>query len=188
MGEVIKSKHSQLFVAVAAAEVIKVTRLCPVDFPDGQASEIDISDYDDWGQFVAGCKQTGGTGIEIIYGSVGHEKLEKPHGTGDVVNWIVTATEGVTKPSAAAGKITPPDKGRSTAAFPCKRCGTSSASCAHLSEGGRAQVRAAAMDALLRLVRRLCAPVMAASVRGIGGVASAGAVGYPLIYPHRLMD
>ncbi|MBO2905417.1 hypothetical protein J5H39_10185, partial [Stenotrophomonas maltophilia] len=120
MGEVIKSKHSQLFVAVAAAEVIKVTRLCPVDFPDGQASEIDISDYDDWGQFVAGCKQTGGTGIEIIYGSVGHEKLEKPHGTGDVVNWIVTATEGVTKPSAAAGKITPPDKGRSTAAFPCK--------------------------------------------------------------------
>lgn len=136
MGEVIKSKHSQLFVAVAAAEVIKVTRLCPVDFPDGQASEIDICDYDDWGQFVAGCKQTGGTGIEIIYGSVGHEKLEKPHGTGDVVNWIVTATEGVTKPSAAAGKITPPDKGRSTAAFPCKRCGTSSASCAHLSGGG----------------------------------------------------
>lgn len=27
MGNVIKSKHSQLFVAIAAAEVIKVTRL-----------------------------------------------------------------------------------------------------------------------------------------------------------------
>ncbi|MGR4897512.1 hypothetical protein ACIPR8_19910, partial [Stenotrophomonas sp. LARHCG68] len=68
MGQVIKSKHSQLFVAIAATEVIKVTRLRSVGFPDGQASEIDISDYDDdWDQFVAGRKQTGSTSIEVIY-------------------------------------------------------------------------------------------------------------------------
>ncbi|HDS1830671.1 hypothetical protein ROW33_03990 [Stenotrophomonas maltophilia] len=113
MGQVIKSKHSQLFVATGAAEVTKVTRLRSVGFPDGQASEIDISDYDDdWDQFVAGRKQTGSTSIEIIYDSEDHEKLEDLHKTGAVVNWLVTApkseTEGAAKPVAVAGKITPP--------------------------------------------------------------------------------
>lgn len=114
MGQVIKSKHSQLFVAIAAAEVIKVTRLRSVGFPDGQASEIDISSFDDdWDQFVAGRKATGSTSIEIIYDSVDHEKLEELHRTGAVVNWLVTAplseTEGVDKPAAVGGKITAPD-------------------------------------------------------------------------------
>ncbi|MBN4994659.1 hypothetical protein JY438_02590 [Stenotrophomonas maltophilia] len=114
MGKVIKSKHSQLFVAIAAAEVIKVTRLRSVGFPDGQASEIDVSSFDDdWDQFVAGRKATGSTSIEIIYDSVDHEKLEELHRTGAVVNWLVTAplseTEGVDKPAAVGGKITPPD-------------------------------------------------------------------------------
>ncbi len=113
MGQVIKSKHSQLFVATGAAEVTKVTRLRSVGFPDGQASEIDISDYDDdWDQFVAGRKQTGSTSIEIIYDSEDHEKLEDLHKTGAVVNWLVTApkseTEGAAKPAAVDGKITPP--------------------------------------------------------------------------------
>lgn len=113
MGHVIKSKHSQLFVAIAATDVVKVTRLRSVGFPDGQASEIDVSDYDDdWDQFVAGRKQTGSTSIEVIYDSADHEKIEDLHKTGAVVNWLVTAplseTEGVPKPAAVDGKITPP--------------------------------------------------------------------------------
>ncbi len=113
MGQVIKSKHSQLFVAIAATDVVKVTRLRSVGFPDGQASEIDVSDYDDdWDQFVAGRKQTGSTSIEVIYDSADHEKIEDLHKTGAVVNWLVTAplseTEGVPKPAAVDGKITPP--------------------------------------------------------------------------------
>jgi hypothetical protein len=100
-------------VATGAAEVVKVTRLRSVGFPDGQASEIDVSDFDDdWDQFVAGRKQTGSTSIEIIYDAVDHEKLEGLHTTGAVVNWLVTAplseTEGVPLPAAVDGVITPP--------------------------------------------------------------------------------
>ncbi|XGB23802.1 hypothetical protein KX924_13825 [Streptomyces sp. II-2-2-2] len=110
---VLKSKHSQLFIAIGAAEVIKVTRLRSVGFPDGQASEIDISDFDDdWDQFVAGRKATGSTTIEINYDPVDHEKIEALHETGAVVDFLVAAplseTAGVPKPVAAAGKITPP--------------------------------------------------------------------------------
>lgn len=113
MGQVIKSKHTQLFVAIGAAEVVKVTRLRSVGFPDGQASEIDVSDFDDnWDQFVAGRKQTGSTSIEIIYDAADHEKLEELHITGKVVNWLVAAplleTEGVPLPIAVGGVITPP--------------------------------------------------------------------------------
>jgi hypothetical protein len=113
MGQVIKSKHSQLFVAIGS-EVVKVTRLRSVGFPDGQASEIDVSDFDDeWDKFVAGRKQTGSTSIEVIYDATDHEKLEDLHKTGSVVNWLVTAplseTEGVEKPEVLDGKITPPD-------------------------------------------------------------------------------
>jgi len=110
---VLKSKHSQLFIAIGAAEVIKVTRLRSVGFPDGQASEIDISDFDDdWDQFVAGRKATGSTTIEINYDPVDHEKIEALHETGAVVDFLVAAplseTAGVPQPVAVAGKITPP--------------------------------------------------------------------------------
>lgn len=110
---VIKSKHTQLFIAVAAAEVIKVTRLRSVGFPDGQASEIDISDFDDdWDQFVAGRKATGSTTIEINYDATDHEKIEALHTSGAVVDFLVTApkseTAGVEKPGAVDGVITPP--------------------------------------------------------------------------------
>jgi len=110
---VIKSKHTQLFIATAATEVIKVTRLRSVGFPDGSASEIDISDFDDdWDQFVAGRKATGSTSIEIIYDATAHEALEELHETGEVVNFLVTAplseTEGVPLPAAVDGVITPP--------------------------------------------------------------------------------
>lgn len=111
---VLKSKHTQLFIAIAAAEVIKVTRLRSVGFPDGQASEIDVSDFDDdWDQFVAGRKATGSTTIEINYDAVDHEKIEALHTSGAVVDFLVTApkseTEGVEKPVAVNGVITPPD-------------------------------------------------------------------------------
>jgi len=110
---VIKSKHTQLFIAIAAAEVIKVTRLLSVGFPDGQASEIDISDFDDdWDQFVAGRKATGSTTIEINYDATDHEKIEALHTSGAVVDFLVTApkseTAGVEKPVAVDGVITPP--------------------------------------------------------------------------------
>lgn len=110
---VLKSKHSQLFIATTDTEVVKVTRLRSVGFPDGAASEIDISDFDDdWDQFVAGRKATGSTSIEIIYDPVDHEAIETLHETGAVVNFLVTAplseTEGVPMPVALAGVITPP--------------------------------------------------------------------------------
>lgn len=110
---VIKSKHTQLFIAIAAAEVIKVTRLRSVGFPDGQASEIDISDFDDdWDKFVAGRKATGSTTIEINYDATDHEKIEALHTSGAVVDFLVTApkseTAGVEKPEAVDGVITPP--------------------------------------------------------------------------------
>ncbi|WP_314402432.1 phage tail tube protein [Stenotrophomonas rhizophila] len=110
---VIKSKHTQLFIAVAAAEVIKVTRLRSVGFPDGQASEIDISDFDDdWDKFVAGRKATGSTTLEINYDATDHQKIEALHTSGAVVDFLVTApkseTEGVEKPEAVDGVITPP--------------------------------------------------------------------------------
>ncbi|WP_093534297.1 hypothetical protein PWP89_12980 [Stenotrophomonas rhizophila] len=113
MGQVIKSKHTQLFIAIGDSEVIKVTRIRSVGFPDGQASEIDISDFDDdWDQFVAGRKATGSTSIEIIYDSVDSEALEELHRTGAVVNFLVTApaseTAGAAKPVAVDGVITPP--------------------------------------------------------------------------------
>lgn len=113
MGNVIKSKHTQLFIAIALAEVIKVTRVRSLGFPDGQASEIDISDFDDdWDQFVAGRKATGSTTLEIIYDSEDSEALEELHRTGAVVDWLVTAplseTAGVPKPVAVDGVITPP--------------------------------------------------------------------------------
>lgn len=110
---VIKSKHTQVFIAAALAEVIKVTRLRSVGFPDGSASEIDISDFDDdWDQFVAGRKATGSTSIEIIYDAEAHEVLEDLHESGAVVNFLVAApqseTEGVDLPVAVDGIITPP--------------------------------------------------------------------------------
>ncbi len=110
---VIKSKHTQLFIAIAAAEVVKVTRLRSVGFPDGQASEIDISDFDDdWDKFVAGRKATGSTTIEINYDATDHQKIEALHTSGAVVDFLVTApkseTEGVEKPEAVDGVITPP--------------------------------------------------------------------------------
>ncbi len=113
MGDVIKSKHTQLFIAIGAAEVIKVTRVRSVGFPDGQASEIDISDFDDdWDQFVAGRKATGSTTIEVIYDSEDSEALELLHKTGEVVDFLVTAplseTAGVPLPVAVDGVITPP--------------------------------------------------------------------------------
>lgn len=113
MGNVIKSKHTQLFIAIGAAEVIKVTRVRSLGLPDGQASEIDVSDFDDdWDQFVAGRKATGTTTIEVIYDSVDSEALEQLHKTGAVVNFLVTApaseTAGVAKPDAVDGVITPP--------------------------------------------------------------------------------
>ncbi|MGA6148545.1 MULTISPECIES: phage tail tube protein [Stenotrophomonas] len=111
---VLKSKHTQLFIATAPTEVTKVTRLRSVGFPDGQASEIDVSDFDDdWDQFVAGRKATGSTTIEINYDAVDHEKIEALHKSGEVVDFLVTApkseTEGADKPEAVAGVITPPD-------------------------------------------------------------------------------
>lgn len=110
---VLKSKHTQLFIAVGAAEVIKVTRVRSVGFPDGQASEIDISDFDDeWDQFVAGRKATGSTSIEVIYDPEDHEALEELHRTGEVVDFLVTAplseTAGVPLPVAVDGVITAP--------------------------------------------------------------------------------
>ncbi|MEN5265763.1 phage tail tube protein [Stenotrophomonas sp. TWI587] len=110
---VLKSKHTQLFIATALEEVTKVTRLRSVGFPDGQASEIDVSDFDDdWDQFVAGRKGTGSTTIEINYDAVDHEKIEALHTSGAVVDFLVTApkseTEGVEKPVAVDGVITPP--------------------------------------------------------------------------------
>lgn len=113
MGDVIKSKHTQLFIAISAAVVIKVTRVRSLGLPDGQASEIDVSDFDDdWDQFVAGRKATGSTSIEVIYDSVDSKELEQLHKTGKVVNWLVTApaseTEGAAKPEAVDGVITPP--------------------------------------------------------------------------------
>lgn len=111
---VIKSKHTRVFIAAAAAEAIRVTRLRSVGFPDGSASEIDISDFDDdWDQFVAGRKATGSTSIEIIYDADAHEALEELHETGEVVEFLVTApvsdTEGVETVTVVDGVITPPD-------------------------------------------------------------------------------
>ncbi|WP_448129964.1 phage tail tube protein [Stenotrophomonas rhizophila] len=110
---ILKSKHTQLFIATALAEVTKVTRLRSVGFPDGQASEIDVSDFDDdWDQFVAGRKATGSTTIEINYDAVDHEKIEALHTSGAVVDFLVTAPkseiEGAEKPVAVNGVITPP--------------------------------------------------------------------------------
>lgn len=110
---VIKSKHTQVFIAIAATEVIKVARVRGAGFPDGAASEIDISDFDDdWDQFVAGRKATGSTTLEIIYDPADHEALENLHTTGEVVEFLVAApqseTEGVPLPVAIAGVITPP--------------------------------------------------------------------------------
>lgn len=110
---VIKSKHTQIFIATAATEVIKVTRVRGAGFPDGSASEIDISDFDDdWDQFVAGRKATGSTTLEIIYDPADHEALEDLHATGEVVEFLVTAplseTAGVPLPVAVGGVITPP--------------------------------------------------------------------------------
>lgn len=112
MGDVIKSKHTQVFIAIGA-EVVKVTRLRSVGFPDGQASEIDISDFDDdWDQFVAGRKATGTTTFEVIYDTKDSEVLERLHETGEKVNFCVTApkseTEGVEMPESANGKVVPP--------------------------------------------------------------------------------
>lgn len=111
---VIKSKHTRVFIAIDDTEVIRVTRLRQVGFPDGSASEIDISDFDDdWDQFVAGRKATGSTSFEIIYDADAHEALEDLHTSGRTVHFMVTApvsdTEGVETLSAVAGVITPPD-------------------------------------------------------------------------------
>lgn len=110
---VIKSKHTRLFIANGATEAIRVTRLRSVGFPDGSASEIDISDFDDdWDQFVAGRKATGSTSIEIIYDADAHQSLEDLHTSGEVVDILVTApvseTEGVENVTVVDGVITPP--------------------------------------------------------------------------------
>lgn len=92
MENILKSRHTQLFIAIGAAEVIKVTRARAVGFSDGQTSEIDISGFDDdWDQFVAGRGALGSTSVVVMYDSVASEALEGPQSYGAAVSFLITA-------------------------------------------------------------------------------------------------
>lgn len=87
-----KTKHTTIYVATAAAVATKIVGVRQAGVPDGQASQIDISSWDDdFDQFVSGRKSTGSTTIEVIFDAAAHETLEAKYQSGEVMEFLVLA-------------------------------------------------------------------------------------------------
>lgn len=109
---VIKTKHTTIYVVTGPTAATKLARVRGAGVPDGQASEIDISDFDDdWDQFVAGRKATGSTTFEVIYDATEHAAIEELYTTGTVAEWLILApasdTAAADAPTVVASKFEP---------------------------------------------------------------------------------
>lgn len=99
---VIKSKHTSVYVVTGPTAATKLTRVRGGGFPDGQASEIDISDFDDdFDQFVSGRKATGSTSFEVIYDPTDHAPIEALYLSGATAEFMILAPLSETAPAVA---------------------------------------------------------------------------------------
>lgn len=98
----IKTKHTTIYVATAAAVATKIVGLRQAGIPDGQASQIDVSTWDDdFDQFVSGRKSTGTTTIEVVLDTAAHETLEAKYQSGEVMEFLVLAPLSDSAPAVA---------------------------------------------------------------------------------------
>lgn len=99
---VIKSKHTTVYIVTGPTEATKLARVRGGGFPDGQAAEIDVSDWDDdWDQFVSGRKATGSTTFEVIYDATDHAAIEALYESGQQTEFMVLAPLSDTAPAVA---------------------------------------------------------------------------------------
>ncbi len=105
-----KTKHTTIYAATAAAVATKIIGVRQAGVPDGQASQIDVSSWDDdFDQFVAGRKSTGSTTIEVVFDAAAHEALEAKYQSGEVMEFLVLAplsdSAPAVAPTVAAGEF-----------------------------------------------------------------------------------
>ncbi len=108
----IKSKHTTIYVVTGPTVATKILRLRGAGVPDGSASEIDVSDFDDdYDQFVAGRKATGTTTFEIIYDARDQAALETLYQSGAVTSFRIlppaSETTAAAAPTVTASEFAP---------------------------------------------------------------------------------
>lgn len=98
----IKTKHTTIYAATAPAVATKIVGLRQAGIPDGQASQIDVSTWDDdFDQFVSGRKSTGTATIEVVLDTAAHEALEAKYQSGEVMEFLVLAPLSDSAPAVA---------------------------------------------------------------------------------------
>jgi hypothetical protein len=97
-----KTKHTTIYAATAATVATKILGVRQAGVPDGQASQIDVSSWDDdFDQFVSGRKSTGSTTIEVVFDATAHEALDAKYHSGEVMEWLVLAPLSDSAPAVA---------------------------------------------------------------------------------------
>lgn len=97
-----KTKNTTIYVVTAATVATKIIAVKQAGVPDGAASEIDISHWDDaTDQFVGGRKATGETTIEVVYDATDHAAIEALYISGAVTQFMVLAPASETAPATA---------------------------------------------------------------------------------------
>lgn len=97
-----KTKHTTIYVVTGATEATKIVGVRQAGVPDGQASQIDVSSWDDdFDKFTSGRKSTGSATIEVIHDTAAHEKLEALYQSGEETEFLILAPASESAAAAA---------------------------------------------------------------------------------------
>ena len=97
-----KVKHTVIYMVTGPTAATKLVAIKQAGVPDGAASEIDISHWDDdFDQFVGGRKATGETTIEVVYDATDHAAIETLYISGATTQFMVLAPASDTAAATA---------------------------------------------------------------------------------------